>query len=1156
MRKCSRTRFLALLAALSLTASLAAPALASGGTVTISDVESFLEFAKNCSLDTWSQGKTVVLTGNIDLGGEEFTAIPTFGGTFLGQGHTITGLRITAAGSNQGLFRFIQPDGVVQDLTVQGTVAPDGTRSTVGGIAGDNSGTLRNCTFNGTVKGQTMVGGIAGRNNTTGQIIDCKSGGSITGENSTGGIAGRSLGVLLKCENNAGVNLTDSEAQSESLDVDTDAVLNGTVSEDDAYRLLDSCFDTGGIVGHSSGVIQSCTNNGAVGYPHVGYNTGGIAGRQSGYISGCVNNGVINGRKDVGGIAGQAEPYMLLDPSGDTLERLHAELNTLDGLITQALQNAQQNGNAISSRLESIGNYTSNARSSSRQMLNNVSDFADQNIAAVDTVVSDVTNALEKVSPALDDLTHVGGQLTELSGRIWEALDALGSALDTGDQSMQDILEAIERLRQAGGDLNLAAESIQQAVDALRRSLLSGVDGDIISALAQLHSAAAQLSDAFTAAGTAIRDLHAALKNGTDLPPALEEARNALEAIGPALEAISAALRQIDAAMPTHPSGWKESQSALRQAFASLRDSGLSLDDALSALQDALGRSGELGDSLGDALNRMQEAADNAASIGGLLWGAFDKIGNAIDSLTGSGPAAFKPLGEDFRQASDSLYDAMSGLSGELSSLNAAVQSSTNALTDDLLAVNNQFRVVTGVLVEAVTGLRTSVEEGFDTLIEDTSEEDIEATREGKVADCRNTGPVDGDRNVGGAVGAMAIEFDLDPEDDTSNLLHFGRTYETKAVLQGCVNQGAVTGKKDCVGGLAGRMDMGTALDCENYGPVASTGGDYVGGIAGLADANLRSCWAKNTLSGGNYIGGITGWASRLRDCRAIVTITEGTEYLGAISGGMEADGSLEGNLFVDTGTAAIDGVSYTGKAGPVTFDELSRMEGVPQAFTTFHLTLLADGRQVKQIPFRYGEDLSKLELPEVPQKPGSYGVWPDFDTSGRESDITLEAVYAPWVTLVASEETSGELPLALAEGQFTQDAVLHAESVLQAPPEGGGGYPVAWSVSLTGTDLPANASVPIRLLDTTGGTGEVWQQREGRWQPVHAARNGQYLLLTMDGTEGTYCIQPAEENEWLLPAATGAGTMLLIVLLLLALRRLRRRHGKKKQNVKTEAGD
>ena len=548
----------------------------------------------------------------------------------------------------------------------------------------------------------------------------------------------------------------------------------------------------------------------------------------------------------------------------------------------------------------------------------------------------------------------------------------------------------------------------------------------------------------------------------------------------------------------------------------------------------------------------MQGAAGGAATIGSLLRGAFDRIGDAVDDLTGDGPVSFTPLGEDFRAASDSLYNSLAGLSGEMEGLNSALAGGSSTLTDDLTAVSRQFHVVSGLLLDALGGLGTAAGDGLDSWIEDTSEEDINATREGKVADCRNTGAVEGDRNVGGAVGAMGIEFDLDPEDDAGNVLNFGKTYETKAVLQNCRNHGAVTGKKDCVGGLVGRMDLGTALDCENYGAVASTGGDYVGGIAGWADANLRSCWAKNTLSGENYVGGVTGWASRLRDCRAIATIKAGKECLGAISGGVETGGILEGNLFVDTGTAGVDGVSYTGKAGPISFEELSQMSGVPLEFTTFRLTLLADGQEVAQIPFRYGENLSAITLPEVPQRADSYGVWPDFDTSGRGSDITLEALYAPWITLAASEETSGNLSLALAEGRFTREAALHVSSAVQAPLAEDGSYPVAWTITLTGTDLGSGAQVPLRLLDTTGGRGEVWQQREGKWQQVEAVRNGQYLMLTMDGTEGTFCIRSAEGNTWLLPAAAGAGTAVLAVALLLAVQKLHRR--RKKRRAEAEA--
>ena len=101
------------------------------------------------------------------------------------------------------------------------------------------------------------------------------------------------------------------------MDADAAAILEEQAAADDeTYHLLDGCFDTGGIVGYSSGVVQSCVNRGTVGYPHVGYNTGGIAGRQDSYLSGCTNSGTVYGRKDVGGIVGQAEPYVLVDLAG------------------------------------------------------------------------------------------------------------------------------------------------------------------------------------------------------------------------------------------------------------------------------------------------------------------------------------------------------------------------------------------------------------------------------------------------------------------------------------------------------------------------------------------------------------------------------------------------------------------------------------------------------------------------------------------------------------------------------------------------------------------------------------------------------------------------------------------------------------------------
>ena len=81
---------LVLLLAPALPAALAAEESAK---VHIRTAEDWERLAHSCVLDTWSQGKTVVLENDLDLSGG--SVIPTFGGVFDGGGHTISGLALT-----------------------------------------------------------------------------------------------------------------------------------------------------------------------------------------------------------------------------------------------------------------------------------------------------------------------------------------------------------------------------------------------------------------------------------------------------------------------------------------------------------------------------------------------------------------------------------------------------------------------------------------------------------------------------------------------------------------------------------------------------------------------------------------------------------------------------------------------------------------------------------------------------------------------------------------------------------------------------------------------------------------------------------------------------------------------------------------------------
>ena len=162
-----------------------------GEIIHIKTAEDLKELAKNCRLDTWSKGKTVVLDNDLtfDKTAEKFLPIPTFGGTLNGNGYSISGLYIDGNNSEVGLFDTLQVGAVVDNLTVSGKVTSDGG-STVGGFVGKNYGKITNCTFKGTVSGDASVGGVAGINEVSGQLINCNFQGTVTGEHYVGGIVG------------------------------------------------------------------------------------------------------------------------------------------------------------------------------------------------------------------------------------------------------------------------------------------------------------------------------------------------------------------------------------------------------------------------------------------------------------------------------------------------------------------------------------------------------------------------------------------------------------------------------------------------------------------------------------------------------------------------------------------------------------------------------------------------------------------------------------------------------------------------------------------------------------------------------------------------------------------------------------------------------
>lgn len=401
-----------------------------GEQISIRTLEEFLNFGENCVSETYSKGKYVVLETDLNLQGTDFKPIPVFAGTFDGQGHGIVGLSVHSSGSDLGLFRYVQENAEVKNLNVQGTLAPDGSRENVGGIAGVNRGTIENCSFGGRITAQKALGGIAGRNTESGVIRDCESQAMLTGNLRTGGIAGINEGLIEDCVNKGEINGTDQRVTEDSVSQFT----VGTAALEDSIR-VERVNDAGGIAGLSTGRVKNCINHGVVGYPHTGYNLGGITGRQSGLVEGCVNYGAVRGRKDVGGIAGQFEPYLTVKYEKDMFDNLEDQMEELSDM-----------GDSMSGLIESAG------------------DTATENLDKID----DRLKKIREIGRFYKDLYRDGGD--DFDREADDSLDQIQHKLDRLDLELAD--------SETQSHLQSARETLAR-MKSLREEMKKGYDGDI-----------------------------------------------------------------------------------------------------------------------------------------------------------------------------------------------------------------------------------------------------------------------------------------------------------------------------------------------------------------------------------------------------------------------------------------------------------------------------------------------------------------------------------------------------------------------------------------------------------------------------------------------------------------------------------------------------
>jgi len=207
-----------------------------------------------------------------EAGEKGWEPIGTFTGTFDGQGHTIMGLFIDRPKeSNVGLFSSVAKEGVVQNVSVVDVTVTGDWR--VGGLVGENNGTVSNSFSSGSVTGDWRVGGLVGSNE--GDVIDSRFiKGNVTSKEGSyiGGLVGKNDG--------------------------------GTVSDSHSTSSVTGDVSVGGLVGWNKvGTVSDSHSTGSVtGNENVG---GLVGGNEKGTVSNSYSTGSVTGKGGVGGLVGR-----------------------------------------------------------------------------------------------------------------------------------------------------------------------------------------------------------------------------------------------------------------------------------------------------------------------------------------------------------------------------------------------------------------------------------------------------------------------------------------------------------------------------------------------------------------------------------------------------------------------------------------------------------------------------------------------------------------------------------------------------------------------------------------------------------------------------------------------------------------------------------
>lgn len=873
-----------------------------------------------------------------------------------------------------------------------------------------------------------------------------------------------------------------------------------------------------------TGIVQNLSVDADIIAAGDGYVTGIIAGVNDGVIKNCFAKGAVNGDTSTGGICG---------------------INGRDGLITGCKNLAEITGfyytGGISGR-----NYGAIRNCVNYGSIDSTPEWVSENDERQVDIISEITGDVSIVSyqPGVDIGGITGfsrGIITDSGNEGIVGYERVGYNVGGICGRQSGIIYGctnygpVKGKKDVGGIVGqqepyIEVDKAKSITDSIARinALTNHVASDAAGATPDIQEALAALQ---AASGKAMDDAQSMTGNASDYK--LDDNRDWSGMIEQQAE--NAGKAAADSVRESYSELFDELTAQDIPSYDELMELIEHYDDPV--IPDELK---EEADELKQEAEKENEEAREEAQhereqigneINSSINGEIGRWNSALDNLDKNSEIIANDL-QQVRYASDVLISVANMYSTQLS--------------NDIMAVNASINDTYRLIDDLISGTQ---DEGIKYLFSDVSEADNPDMINGRTIGCINYGSASGDINVGGIAGNLSVD---DENLESSVIMTFdlsaGEGYAISSIVQDCENSGVVRLRSTCGGGIAGNMEHGCIKGCRGYGGIISEEGEYIGGVAGSSHGSIVSSYALCTLSGKGFAGGIAGYAEKVKNCVSMPIFKDIDGKCGAVAGQILRDSETEsidstdfyGNYYVSGDYYGIDDISYDGIASELAYEDSLLLKGIPDEFSNFKVIFVADGKILSEVRASYGDRVENLNLPSIPDKDGSYGIWPDLSGVRVTGNLMIEAEYVSHVAVIRTEKEYHDAgkPVALMQGQFKATDVLTA-SITDVPfePDDGSAYTdvTIYSVCFEGSGDLNSFSGELRLYSPYEEYS-VWTRKNGTWTAVDFSAEGSYAQLTMDSAVAMYAITrtPDEKLKYAGYAAIAilllAGAVALIV--------------------------